>query len=44
VYLTLLIANNLGSFGRWTFEEFNDVYDMDKEFRALIDRVLEASE
>ena len=33
-------VNNLGSFGRWAFEEFNDVYEMDKEFRALIDRVL----
>ncbi len=33
-------VNNLGSFGRWAFEEFNDVYNMDKEFKALIDRVL----
>ena len=32
--------NNLGTFGRWTFEEFNDVYEMDKEFKALIDKVL----
>ncbi|MES9874579.1 MAG: BPTD_3080 family restriction endonuclease [Candidatus Sedimenticola sp. 6PFRAG7] len=34
-------VNNLGSFGRWTFEEFNDVFEMDKEFKALIDRVLD---
>ena len=33
-------VNNLGSFGRWTFEEFNDVFEMDKEFKALIDKVL----
>ena len=33
-------VNNLGLFRRWTFEEFNDIYDMDKEFKALIDKVL----
>ena len=33
-------VNNLGLFGRWAFEEFNDVFDMDKEFKALIDKVL----
>ena len=33
-------VNNLGLFGRWTFVEFGDVYDMDKEFKALIDRVI----
>ena len=33
-------VNNLGLFGRWTFEEFNDVYEIDKEFKALIDKVL----
>ena len=33
-------VNNLGSFGRWTFEEFSDVFEMDKEFKALIDKVL----
>ena len=33
-------VNNLGSFGRWTFAEFKDVYNMDKEFKALIDKVL----
>jgi type III restriction enzyme len=37
-------VNNLGSFGRWAFEEFRDVYEMDKEFKALIDKVLEASQ
>ncbi len=33
-------VNNLSLFGRWTFEEFNDVFEMDKEFKALIDKVL----
>ena len=33
-------VNNLGSFGRWAFEEFNDVFEMDKEFRTLIDKVV----
>ena len=33
-------VNNLGLYGRWAFEEFNDVYEMDKEFKALIDRVV----
>ena len=33
-------VNNLGAFGRWAFEEFNDVLEMDKEFKALIDKVL----
>ena len=33
-------VNNLGLFGRWAFEEFNDVYAIDKEFKALIDRVV----
>ena len=33
-------VNNLGLFGRWTFEEFNDVYEIDEEFKKLIDRVV----
>ena len=33
-------VNNLGTFGRWAFEEFNDVYEMEKEFSALIDRAV----
>ncbi len=32
--------NNLGTYGRWAFEEFSDVYEMDKEFKELIDRVI----
>ena len=33
-------VNNLGLFGRWAFAEFNDVYEIDKEFNALIDRLV----
>jgi type III restriction enzyme len=33
-------VNNLGTFGRWDFEEFNDVFEMEKEFSALIDRAV----
>ena len=36
-------VNNLGSYGRWAFEEFNDVFEMQKEFGALIDRAVEAN-
>lgn len=35
-------VNNLRTYGRWAFEEFNDVFEMDKEFKALIDRVTAA--
>jgi len=37
-------VNNLGSFGRWAFEEFNDVYEMDKEFKSLIDKVTDVEQ
>ena len=30
----------MSGYGRWAFEEFSDVYDMDKEFKALIERVV----
>ncbi len=33
-------VNNLGTYGRWAFVEFSDVYEMDKDFKALIDAVL----
>ena len=32
-------VNNLGVYGRWTFEEFQDVYEINEKFTALIDRV-----
>jgi type III restriction enzyme len=36
-------VNNLGTYGRWTFEEFTDVFEMEKEFTALIDRAVAAN-
>lgn len=33
-------VNALGTQGRWLFEEFGDVYDMDKEFAALVAKVV----
>lgn len=36
-------VNNLGSYGRWDFIEFGDVYEMQKEFEALIDRAVEGA-
>ena len=33
-------VNNLGAYGRWAFEEFTDVFEMQKEFGALIDRAI----
>lgn len=35
-------VNNLGTYGRWAFAEFHDVFEMQKEFEALIDRVVAA--
>ena len=37
-------VNNLGSYGRWAFEEFSDVFEMDREFKALIERVVTAAD
>lgn len=33
-------VNNLGQFGRWKFAEFTDVFEMDTQFRDLIDSFL----
>lgn len=35
-------VNNLGAFGRWAFIEFSDIYEMQEQFEALIDRALAA--
>jgi type III restriction enzyme len=35
-------VNNLGSYGRWAFAEFRDVYTIDSEFSALVDRLAAA--
>jgi type III restriction enzyme len=29
-------VNNLGTFGRWAFEEFTDVFEIDAKFDLLI--------
>ncbi|MBI5529320.1 MAG: DEAD/DEAH box helicase family protein [Deltaproteobacteria bacterium] len=31
-------VNNLGTFGRWTFSEFREVYQIEADFKAKIDR------
>lgn len=36
-------VNNLGTYGRWAFIEFGDVYEMQEQFAALIDRGVTAS-
>lgn len=36
-------VNNLGTYGRWAFEEFNDVFEMQKEFALLIDKAVGAN-
>lgn len=33
-------VNNLGTFGRWSFIEFTDVFEMQKDFAKLIDNAL----
>jgi type III restriction enzyme len=32
-------VNNLGSFGRWDFAEFSDVFEMEAEFGSLMERL-----
>lgn len=36
-------VNNLGTYGRWSFIEFGDVYEMQEQFAALIDRAVTTS-
>lgn len=33
-------VNNLGSFGRWAFAEFRDVYEIEKAFAELVDEAV----
>ena len=33
-------VNNLGTFGRWTFAEFRDVYEIEKEFANLVEEAI----
>lgn len=35
-------VNNLGRFGRWDFREFTAVYEIEKEFHELIERIVTA--
>ena len=37
-------VNGLGAHGRWTFDQFDSVYEIDREFRELIERALTASQ
>lgn len=37
-------VNNLGSYGRWAFIEFGDVYEMQEQFEALIDKAVAAQD
>ena len=37
-------VNGLGAYGRWTFDQFDSVYEIDREFRELIERALTASQ
>ena len=36
-------VNSLSPYGRWTFDQFDSVYEIDREFRELIERALAAS-
>ena len=35
-------VNNLGTFGRWAFAEFTDVYQMEADFSAKVAQELES--
>ena len=37
-------VNNLGTFGRWQFEEFTDVFEIELNFAQLVDRVSAVAE
>lgn len=37
-------VNNLGSFGRWAFAEFTSVFDIESDFKVLIETYLTISE
>jgi type III restriction enzyme len=36
-------VNNLGTYGRWAFTEFSDVFEMEREFSALIDDAVQGN-
>ena len=33
-------VNNLGTFGRWAFAEFSDVYEIEKAFAKMVDEAV----
>ncbi len=33
-------VNNLGTYGRWAFAEFRDVYGIEAQFSAMIDEAI----
>jgi type III restriction enzyme len=35
-------VNNLGTFGRWAFQEFRDPYEIEKAFAKLVDEAIES--
>ena len=35
-------VNNSGQFGRWSFAEFTDIFNMSKDFNATIEKLLKA--
>lgn len=37
-------VNALGTYGRWAFDQFDSVFEIDKDFKALIERALTESE
>jgi hypothetical protein len=37
-------VNNLDAFGRWGFEEFTDVFQIEEAFAQLMERVVRAEE
>lgn len=36
-------VNSLGVFGRWTFDQFDSVFEIEREFRELIERAVASS-
>jgi type III restriction enzyme len=37
-------VNNLGTFGRWAFEEFTDVFQIESAFARLVDGLVKVRE
>jgi type III restriction enzyme len=37
-------VNNLGTFGRWAFEEFTDVFEIESAFARLVESRVKVKE